>query len=166
MFSKTELIGHLGAEPYIQPLPSGKIVAKLRIATTETFFNKVTQDYDEETEWHFVEFFGSTAAYIERRMPGKGSLVRVEGRNKTEKFENAQGNTQYFTKILGDKFKILVIKKGDVTGESKQAQEFQTNKPRTSQPTDVIQHKGAIPPGTFEEGLPPEFYEQSGPYKN
>ena len=56
--NKVILIGHLGADPETKSMPSGTSVANLRMATSESYKDKQTNEWQERTEWHNVALFG------------------------------------------------------------------------------------------------------------
>src|SRR6202035_4993002 len=77
--NKVILIGHLGQDPEVRALPSGSSIANLRIATTESWKDKQSGEFKEQTEWHTVVLFGRTAEVAAEYLK-KGSQVFIEGR--------------------------------------------------------------------------------------
>ena len=59
--NKVFLIGNLGSDPDQRFLPSGKAVANVSLATSESWLNKETNERVENTEWHYVVFFWSVS---------------------------------------------------------------------------------------------------------
>lgn len=115
MFNKVLLIGNLGADPDMRYLPSGEAIANFRMATTEKFKDK-TGAMKEETEWHRISFFGRQAETIGQYLK-KGSLIHVEGKIRTRKWQDKEGKDQYTTEIKGTDYKML----GSRGGESQSA---------------------------------------------
>ncbi len=102
--NKVILIGRLGADPEIRYTLDGKPVAVFRIATNEV----VIRNGEKEviTEWHRIVAFGRLAEICGEYL-SKGSQVYIEGKIRTRKFEDRQGNQRYITEILADKMQIL-----------------------------------------------------------
>lgn len=103
--NKVILIGNLGADPETRYLPSGDAVTNIRIATTENFKDKQGQK-QEHTEWHRVSFFGKTAEIAAEYLK-KGSPVYVEGRIRTRKWQDKEGQDRYSTEIVAERMQLL-----------------------------------------------------------
>jgi single-strand DNA-binding protein len=104
--NKVILIGNLGADPETKSMPSGTSVANLRIATSESFKDKQTNEWQERTEWHTVAMFGRLAE-IAGEYLRKGSKVYIEGRLRTRKWQDKQGNDRYSTEIVANEMQML-----------------------------------------------------------
>ncbi|HUY84083.1 MAG TPA: single-stranded DNA-binding protein [Steroidobacteraceae bacterium] len=104
--NKVILIGNLGADPETRSMPSGMTVTNVRIATSESWKDKATGAQQERTEWHNVAFFGRLAE-ISAEYLRKGSQVYVEGRLRTRKWQDKQGNDRYTTEIVADNMQML-----------------------------------------------------------
>ena len=104
--NKVMLIGNLGADPEVRYLPSGDAVTNIRIATTETWKDKGSGEKKEETEWHRIAFFGKLAEIAGEYLK-KGSPVYVEGRIKTRKWQDKDGQDRYSTEIVADRMQML-----------------------------------------------------------
>src|SRR5919109_369349 len=89
--NKVIIIGHLGADPETRAMPSGTTVANIRVATTESWKDRSSGDQQERTEWHNIALFGRTAE-IAAEYLRKGSQVYIEGRLRTRKWQDKQGN--------------------------------------------------------------------------
>jgi single-strand DNA-binding protein len=103
--NKVILIGNLGADPETRYLPSGDAIANIRIATTEKFKDK-SGALQEHTEWHRISFFGRQAEIAGEYLK-KGSPVYVEGRIRTRKWQDKEGQDRYSTEIVGDRMQLL-----------------------------------------------------------
>ena len=114
--NKVILIGNLGADPETRFLPSGDAVANIRIATTDNWKDK-SGDKQEHTEWHRVSFFG-TLAEIAGEYLKKGSPVYIEGRIRTRKWQDKEGQDRYSTEIVADRMQLLGSRGGVGGGES------------------------------------------------
>jgi len=76
--NKVILVGHLGSDPEMKALPSGMKMAKLKIATNESWTDKASGQKQERTEWHTVIVYDKLAGICERYL-SKGQLVYIEG---------------------------------------------------------------------------------------
>src|SRR5215218_6754897 len=103
--NKVILIGNLGADPETRYLPSGDAVTNIRIATTDTWKDK-SGEKQEHTEWHSVAFFGKTAEIAGEYLK-KGSPVYIEGRIRTRKWQDKEGQDRYSTEIVADRMQLL-----------------------------------------------------------
>lgn len=104
--NKVILVGNLGADPETRFLPSGDAVSNLRIATTDRYKDKSTNEWKESTEWHRVTFFGRLAEICNEFLK-KGASIYVEGRIKTRKWQDQSGQDRYATDIIGDNMQML-----------------------------------------------------------
>ena len=103
--NKVILIGNLGADPETRYLPSGDAVTNIRIATSEKWKDKGGEQ-QEHTEWHRIAFFGKTAEIAGEYLK-KGSPVYVEGRIRTRKWQDKEGQEKYSTEIVADRMQLL-----------------------------------------------------------
>ena len=103
--NKVILIGNLGKDPETRYLPSGDAVANFSIATTEKFTDK-SGAQQEHTEWHRVSFFGRQAEIAGEYLK-KGSPVYIEGRIRTRKWQDKEGQDRFTTEIVGDRMQLL-----------------------------------------------------------
>ena len=108
--NKVILIGNLGADPETRYLPSGEAVSNLRIATTDVWKDK-SGEKQEHTEWHRVSFFGRNAEIAGEYLK-KGSPVYVEGRIRTRKWQDKEGQERYSTEVVGDRMQLLGARGG------------------------------------------------------
>ena len=103
--NKVILLGNLGSNPEMRQASTGTAIANLSIATTRRFRNAEGQPVSE-TEWHRVVLFGRTAE-IARDYLHKGSPAYIEGRLRTRKWTDQQGQDRYTTEIFGDVLQLL-----------------------------------------------------------
>ena len=136
--NKVILIGNLGADPETRYLPSGDAVTNIRIATTDTWKDK-NGEKQEHTEWHRVAFFGKTAEIAGEYLK-KGSPVYIEGRIRTRKWQDKEGQERYSTEIVADRMQLLGGRAGGGGGES-----------MTREPATTAAGAGA-PKGTARKG--------------
>ena len=111
MLNKVMLIGNLGADPEVRYLPSGSAVATVRIATSRTWKDKQTGEKKTDTEWHRVVFFERLAEIVGEYLK-KGSQIYVEGRIRTQKWQDKEGQDRYTTEIVGSEMHMLGSRSG------------------------------------------------------
>ena len=105
MLNKVMIIGRLGADPELRYTQSGSPVASLRIATDESYTDK-DGNRMERTEWHRVVVFQRSAENCNQYLR-KGSLVYVEGKLTTRKWQDQNGQDRYTTEIRADRVQFL-----------------------------------------------------------
>ncbi|ODN41274.1 single-stranded DNA-binding protein [Piscirickettsia litoralis] len=103
--NKVILVGHLGSDPEIRSTQSGESVATFSVATTERYKDASGQQ-QEITEWHRVVLWRRLAE-IARDYLKKGRQVYIEGKIKTRKWQDRQGQDRYTTEIIGNNLQML-----------------------------------------------------------
>lgn len=103
--NKVILIGHLGQDPQVRHTQDNRPVTRLRVATTDTWKDRVTGERRESTEWHNVVCFGQTAEFAEQYLH-KGSLVYAEGSLRTSSYER-EGVKHHSTDVIARTVNIL-----------------------------------------------------------
>ena len=99
--NKVQLIGRLGADPEIKQMVNGKSVARLSIATSQSWKDKSSGEKKEKTEWHRVVIFNEGLVNVVQQYVKKGANVYVEGQLSTRKWKDeATGQDKYSTEIL------------------------------------------------------------------
>lgn len=106
MVNKVTLIGNVGADPEVRTLEGGAKVARVRLATTERFYNSQTKETSEHTEWHTVTLWRGLADVADRFVR-KGSQIYIEGRLRSREWTDKDGNKRYGIEVLGDELKML-----------------------------------------------------------
>lgn len=104
--NKVILVGNLGADPDTRYMPSGSAVTNLSIATSETWKDKQSGEQKERTEWHKVAMFNRLAE-IAAEYLRKGSQVYIEGKLRTRKWQDRDGNDRWTTEIIADEMQML-----------------------------------------------------------
>jgi single-strand DNA-binding protein len=104
--NKVILVGNLGADPETRSMPSGMTVTNIRIATSESWKDKSSGAQQERTEWHSVALFGKLGE-IAAEYLRKGSQAYIEGKLRTRKWQDKQGNDRYTTEIIADNMQML-----------------------------------------------------------
>ncbi len=131
--NKVMLIGRLGADPEMKYSQSGTPVARMRIATSETYTDR-DGNRQEATEWHTVVVFQRQAENCANYL-SKGSMVFVEGSLQTRQWQDQQGQNRYTTEIKGLRVQFL-DRRGDGPGAQAQGGErrsFQQGQQRGNQ---------------------------------
>lgn len=95
--NKVQLIGHLGMNPEVKSLGDGKKLAKVSIATNETYKNAKGEKVSE-TQWHNLIAWGKTAGIMEKYLT-KGSEVAIEGKLINRNYTDKEGVKRYITEI-------------------------------------------------------------------
>ncbi len=103
--NKIQLIGNLGAAPEVRTLPNGSKVAKMRLATNETWRNAQGEKV-ENTQWHTVIAWGNDAELAEKYFQ-KGSELLVEGKLQYREYTDKTGATRQVTEIEAAHFLML-----------------------------------------------------------
>jgi single-strand DNA-binding protein len=103
--NKVILVGNLGRDPEVRRLGSGDPVVNLRIATSETWKDKVSGERKEKTEWHSVVIFNENLARVAEQYLKKGSKVYLEGQLQTRKWTDQQGVEKYSTEVVLQRFR-------------------------------------------------------------
>jgi single-strand DNA-binding protein len=109
--SKVILIGNLGRDPEVRYLPSGSALCNLRLATTRTWKNKDSGERQDETEWHTVVLFDRQAEIAGEYLK-KGRPVYIEGRLRTRKWTDKEGQERYSTEVVGEQMVLLGGREG------------------------------------------------------
>jgi len=110
--NKVLLIGRLGADPEIKQMVNGKNVARLSLATSNTWKDKNTGEKKEKTEWHRIVIFNEGLVNVIQQYVKKGSQVYIEGQLTTRKWRDEKsGLDRYSTEVIlqgfNSSFKIL-----------------------------------------------------------
>lgn len=103
--NKVILVGRLGADPELKTVAQGQNVARLSVATSESWTGKDGQK-QERTEWHRVTVWGKLAEICGKHL-SKGRQVYVEGKLQTRSWEDQQGQKKYATDIVASTVQFL-----------------------------------------------------------
>jgi len=99
--NKVLLIGRLGADPEIKQMVNGKSVARLSLATSNTWKDKNTGEKKEKTEWHRIVIFNEGLVNVVQQYVKKGAQVYVEGQLTTRKWKDEKaGIDRYSTEVV------------------------------------------------------------------
>ena len=164
MVNKVMIIGRLGRDPEVRYTQSGSPVTTLNIATDESFTDR-EGNRTERTEWHRVVVFQRAAETCAQYL-GKGSLVYVEGKLQTRKWQDQNGQDRYSTEIKADRVQFLDRKgeRGSVDdmgmgdGTPRRASSAGGSRGGTGQQRRAPAH----PQPDMEEDLGPAFPSEAG----
>ena len=99
--NKVLLIGRLGADPEIKQMVNGKNVARLSLATSQSWKDKNTGEKKQKTEWHRVVIFNEGLVNVVQQYVKKGAQVYIEGQLTTRKWKDEKsGLDRYSTEIV------------------------------------------------------------------
>ena len=120
--NKVIVVGNLGKDPETRFMPDGKAVCNFSVATTDTWKDKATGEKKEATEWHRISTFGRLAEICGEYLK-KGSQVYIEGKLRTRKWQDKEGQDRYTTEIIADAMQMLGSRSGMGGGEPREARE-------------------------------------------
>ena len=146
--NKVLLIGRLGADPEIKQMVNGKNVARLSIATSNTWKDKNTGEKKEKTEWHRVVIFNEGLVNVVQQYVKKGTQVYIEGQLTTRKWKDEKsGIDRYSTEVVlqgfNSSFKILSSKNSQIGTSQENISE------KSSLPNDE-----SSPPNDLDDEIP------------
>lgn len=104
MINKVILLGRLGKDPVVRRLDNGRVVANVTLATND-YYTKDGQRL-ESTEWHNLEMWDKQAETAEKYLK-KGSLLYVEGKIRTDRYTDAEGQERQTRKIRVNNFQMM-----------------------------------------------------------
>jgi len=120
--NKVILIGNVGKDPEVRSFNNGGKVANFSIATSESWKDKQSGEKRTDTQWHNIAIFGDGLVGIVERYVSKGTKVAIEGKLKTRKWQDRDGNDRYTTEVVvqgfGGGLTLLGSKNGDGGGSS------------------------------------------------
>ena len=128
--NKVILIGNLGSDPEVRHLSNGSVVANFNIATSESYTNK-SGERVTQTEWHRIELWDGLAKVAEQYLK-KGNTIYVEGKLKTENWQDSDGNNRTTTRIRALNMTML----GGRSGSQDETQPHEINE-RNEKPEAV-----------------------------
>ena len=115
--NKVILVGNLGRDPETRYSTSGAAICNITIATSRQWKDKASGEKREETEWHRVVFYDRLAEIAGEYLK-KGRPVYVEGRLKTRKWQDKEGQDRYTTEIIAEEMQLLGSREGGGGGGS------------------------------------------------
>lgn len=114
--NKVILVGNLGRDPETRYMPNGEAVTNVTIATSDNWTDKSSGEKKEATEWHRVTFYRRLAEVAGEYLK-KGSQIYVEGKLRTRKWQDKEGQDRYTTEVIADVMQMLGGRGGAGGGE-------------------------------------------------
>ena len=141
--NKVQLIGRLGADPEIKQMVNGKNVARLSVATSQSWKDKSTGERKEKTEWHRVVIFNEGLVNIVQQYLKKGANVYLEGQLSTRKWKDEKsGQDKYSTEVVLQGYNSSLTMLGG-KNNSNNSNEF--SKEKSSLPNDQVSRDNSDP---------------------
>ena len=126
--NKVLLIGRLGADPEIKQMVNGKSVARLSLATSQTWKDKNSGEKKEKTEWHRVVVFNEGLVNVVQQYLKKGAQVYIEGQLTTRKWKDEKsGQDKYSTEVLIQGFNSSLTMLGGGNQNTVKSQDSEQN---------------------------------------
>jgi single-strand DNA-binding protein len=143
--NKVIIVGNVGSDPETRYMPSGSAVTNLTVATNESWKDKATGEQKDRTEWHKVAMFNRLAE-IAAEYLRKGSQVYIEGKLRTRKWQDKNGQDRWTTEIVADEMQMLGGRGGSSGGGS-----APMGSPSDSGPSSAPPQPG---PDDFDDDIP------------
>ena len=141
--NKVIIVGNLGNDPEIRTMPAGDLVVNISVATSESWTDKNTGERKEQVEWHRIVIYRKLAE-IAAQYLRKGSQVYIEGRLKTRKWQDNNGQDRYSTEIQCDNLQMLGGRNQDAAQNQPPKQQKAQSKSQQSEP----------PMDAFDDNIP------------
>jgi len=143
--NKVILVGNLGRDPETKYMPDGAAITNASLATSFQWTDKASGEKKEETEWHRIVFRGRLAEIAGEYLK-KGSQVYVEGRLRTRKWQDKEGQERYTTEIVADSMQMLGSRAG--SGEPRAEPMARAGEPKPAAAAGATAKK---PAGKFDD---------------
>ncbi len=119
--NRVQLIGNLGKDPEARYTPSGQKVCNFSMAVNRRWKSK-DGSMKEATDWFNIEAWGKLAEICQQYLH-KGSLVFIEGRLHTDRYEH-EGETRFYTKVIVQQMQMLDRKPEEEPAVEEAAEDF------------------------------------------
>ena len=147
--NKVLLIGRLGADPEIKQMINGKSVARLSLATSQSWKDKNTGERKEKTEWHRVVVFNEGLINVIKQYIKKGSQLYIEGQLSTRKWKDEKsGQDKYSTEIVLQGYNSTLTMLGGKNSQSESSQD------PTSQPSSLPTNEVSQTSNDLDDEIP------------
>ena len=146
--NKVLLIGRLGADPEIKQMINGKSVARLSLATSQSWKDKNTGEKKEKTEWHRVVVFNEGLVNVVQQYLKKGAQVYIEGQLSTRKWKDEKsGQDKYSTEVVIQGYNSSLTMLGGARGSS-------TNDSSSQQISKNLDDGSQVPQNDLDDEIP------------
>ena len=137
--NKVLLIGRLGADPEIKQMVNGKSVARISLATSQSWKDKSTGEKKEKTEWHRIVVFNEGLVNVVQQYLKKGAQVYIEGQLSTRKWKDEKsGQDKYSTEVVIQGYNSSLTMLG---GGNQNSTSSQVSKQNLENPSQEISHE-------------------------
>ena len=146
--NKVILLGRLGSDPEIRVSQDGNKIARLSLATSESWKDKDTNEKKEKTEWHRIVIFSKGLSDVAERYLKKGSLIYIEGQIKTRKFTDQSGMEKFTTEIVLQQYNSTLTMLDNRSGnlETVESPQIENSmKENTSMPNNKFDIEDEVP---------------------
>ena len=146
--NKVQIIGRLGADPEIKQMVNGKNVARLSVATSQSWKDKSSGERKEKTEWHRVVIFNEGLVSVVQQYVKKGANVYIEGSLSTRKWKDeSTGQDKYSTEIVlqGYNSSLTMLDSRNSGNNSNLVSENKSSLPNENMSQDVSDLDDEIP---------------------
>lgn len=152
-YQKFVAVGNLGQDPETRHMESGSAVTNFSIAVSEKWKDKQTGEMRESTEWVRCVAFNRLGEVCGEYLK-KGAKVLIEGKMKTRKWQDQQGNDRYTTEIVLSEMKMLDSRQG--SGGSQNGSQGHTERPAPppNQQQGAHRDERNPPPSDFDDDIP------------
>jgi single-strand DNA-binding protein len=127
--NKVILVGNLGRDPEVRNTQGGQKVVELRVATSETWNDRQTNERQERTEWHRVVIWNERLGEVAERFLRKGRKVYLEGSLQTRKYTDKDGQERYVTEVVLQRFRGELVLLDSRTESGGEAGEYERGAP-------------------------------------
>ena len=145
--NKVILVGNLGRDPEMRYTQNGVAVCSFSLATSESYKDRTSGEKVTQTEWHNIILWRGLAETAEKYLR-KGSSVYIDGKIRTRKWEDQQGQTRYTTEIIADTMQML--DRRDSSSAPSQAAASQAD----AQPAAAPEQQADVPAAPEPDDLP------------
>jgi len=146
--NKVLLIGRLGADPEIKQMINGKSVARISLATSQSWKDKNTGEKKEKTEWHRIVVFNEGLVNVVQQYLKKGAQVYIEGQLSTRKWKDEKsGQDKYSTEVVIQGYNSSLTMLGGGSGSS-------TNDSSSQQISKNLDDGSQVPQNDLDDEIP------------
>ena len=154
MINKVILVGNVGLDPEVRALDSGVKVARVRLATSERYTDRQTNETKELTEWHTVTLWRNLADVVDKYVH-KGSQLYIEGSLRTREWTDKDNQKRYTTEIVATDMKLL--------GRRSDAQPQQEVNDYSAQPSYQAPAQQPVQQPVYQQPVQQPVYQQPAP---
>ena len=151
--NKVILVGNLGRDPEMRYTQNGVAVCSFSLATSETYRDRTSGEKVTQTEWHNIILWRGLAETAEKYLR-KGSSVYIDGKIRTRKWEDQQGQTRYTSEIIADTMQMLDRRDSSAAASQAAAQPAATQEKPADAPAATQEQTADAPAAPEPDDLP------------